>query len=370
MTDVSLRQLSRRFGDLVAVQELNLDIESGEMVAFLGPSGCGKTTTLRMITGLIQPTSGDVLFGGKSVLGIPTERRGAVLMFQKHLLFPTMNVAQNVGFGLKMAGVHKAEIARRVSEMLELVELPGLETRKAHELSGGQQQRVALARALVVGPEVLLLDEPLANLDTNLRITMRQLIRSIQRELGITAIFVTHDQEEAVMLADRVALMFDGVLQQVGAPDVFFRSPRTTRVARFFRNANFLTGHRAGSTVHTEVGDINVDLSKVPTGDGPVVLTVRPEEVQLVTGDTSQDNVVPATVTSLIYMGTHTQLVVEIGDASWQVHGPATLRVKEGDRIRLRLPRDHVWIFEDDPIAVDVDQEASAPSANEESVSV
>ncbi|GBD84043.1 spermidine/putrescine import ATP-binding protein PotA [bacterium BMS3Abin02] len=370
MTDVSLRHLSRRFGDLVAVQELNLDIESGEMMAFLGPSGCGKTTTLRMITGLIQPTSGDVLFGGKSVLGIPTERRGAVLMFQKHLLFPTMNVAQNVGFGLKMAGVDKAEIARRVSEMLELVELPGLETRKAHELSGGQQQRVALARALVVGPEVLLLDEPLANLDANLRITMRQLIRSIQRELGITAIFVTHDQEEAVMLADRVALMFDGVLQQVGTPDVFFRCPRTIGVAHFFRNTNFLTGRRTGSTVRTEVGDLEVDSSRVPAGNGPVVLTVRPEEVQLVTGESGQNNVVPATVTSLIYMGSFTQLVVKVGRATWHVQGPGTLRVDEGDRIRLCLPRDHIWIVEDDATAADGDQEASAPFADEKPVSM
>ena len=240
MTDVSLQSLSRRFGDNVAVRDLSLDIESGELVAFLGPSGCGKTTTLRMITGLLRPTSGDVQFDGESVVEIPTERRGAVMVFQKHLLFPTMDVAQNVGFGLKMAGVDKSEISSRVSEMLRLVELPGLEERKAHELSGGQQQRVALARALVVRPKVLLLDEPLANLDANLLITMRQLIRSIQSELGITAIFVTHDQEEAVMLADRVALMLDGVLQQVGSPDVFYRSPRTTEVARFFRNGNFL----------------------------------------------------------------------------------------------------------------------------------
>lgn len=360
MTNVSLQQLSRRFGDHLAVRDLNLEIESGEMVAFLGPSGCGKTTTLRMITGLLRPTSGDVLFNGESVLDVPTERRGAVMVFQKHLLFPTMNVAQNVGFGLKMASVDKREINKRVTEMLELVELPGLATRKAHELSGGQQQRVALARALVVKPQVLLLDEPLANLDANLRITMRHLIRSIQSEMGITAIFVTHDQEEAVMLADRVALMFDGILQQVGQPDAFYRSPRTSRVAQFFRNGNFLAGVRTGTKVRTSAGDISVDPMRVPEGDGPVVLTVRPEEIELTSADSGLENVVSGTVTSLIYMGAHTQLVVDIAGSAWHVQGPATLQVAEGDVIHLRLPQQHIWLVEgdadpatsEDPVAV------------------
>ena len=352
MTNVSLQQLSRRFGDHLAVRELNLDIESGEMVAFLGPSGCGKTTTLRMITGLLQPTSGDILFDGESVLDIPTEKRGAVMVFQKHLLFPTMNVAQNVGFGLKMAGVEKSEINRRVMEMLELVELPELANRKAHELSGGQQQRIALARALVVKPQVLLLDEPLANLDANLRITMRQLIRDIQSEMGITAIFVTHDQEEAVMLADRVALMFDGILQQVGQPDAFYRSPRTKRVAQFFRSSNFLEGTRTGSTVTTRVGEITVDPEWVPGGDGPVVLAVRPEDVELSSAESGDENRIIGRVSSLIYMGSHTQLVVEVDGTIWHVQGSALLRADEGDQIYLRLPRQRVWIVEDDGVEV------------------
>jgi ABC-type Fe3+/spermidine/putrescine transport system ATPase subunit len=303
-----------------------------------------------MITGLLQPTAGDILFDGESVLEIPTEKRGAVMVFQKHLLFPTMNVAQNVGFGLKMAGVDKAEINRRVTEMLELVELPGLESRKAHELSGGQQQRIALARALVVKPQVLLLDEPLANLDANLRITMRQLIRTIQSEMGITAIFVTHDQEEAVMLADRVALMFDGILQQVGQPDAFYRSPRTKRVAQFFRSSNFLTGVRRGSTVATSVGDIAVDPGHVPEGDGTVVLAVRPEDVELSSENSGEENLVIGRVSSVIYMGSYTQLVVEVGESTWQVQGSALLRADGGDQIYLRLPRDRVWIVEDDEV--------------------
>jgi len=362
MTDVTIRNLSKGFGDVLAVRDLNLDIASGEMVAFLGPSGCGKTTTLRMITGLIDPTSGDVLFDGRSVLNVPTEKRGAVMVFQKHLLFPTMNVAQNVGFGLKMEGVKKSEVDQRVTEMLNLVELPGLENRKAHELSGGQQQRVALARALVVRPKVLLLDEPLANLDANLRITMRHLIRTIQRELGITAIFVTHDQEEAVMLADRVALMFDGVLQQVGVPDAFYRSPRTAGVARFFRNRNFLTGERSGSIVRTSVGDIEIDEDRVRPGNGPLVLTVRPEEVELVQEPSDGTNLVRATLKSLIYMGSHTQLVVDIGGATWLIQAPATLRLAEGDVIQLHLPVRDVWIVEDDALTFDAEGVADVVS--------
>ena len=239
MTTVTLQNLTRRFDDVTAVNNLNLEVESGELVAFLGPSGCGKTTTLRMITGLLLPTSGDVLFDGKSVLTIPTERRGAVMVFQKHLLFPTMNVGQNVGFGLRMQKVDSKEIDRRVSEMLELVHLPGFEKRRPHELSGGQQQRIALARALIVRPNVLLLDEPLANLDANLRLEMRELIRNIQREIGITSVFVTHDQEEAVMLADRIALMFEGVLQQYDAPQAFYERPSSAQVAHFFRMTIF-----------------------------------------------------------------------------------------------------------------------------------
>ena len=347
MTDVSLVHLGRAFGDKWAVRDLNLEIASGEMVALLGPSGCGKTTTLRMITGLARPTTGDVLFDGSSVVEVPTERRGAVLIFQQHLLFPTMTVAQNVGFGLKMAGMGKGEINRRVEEMLERVELSGLGTRKAHQLSGGQQQRVALARGLVTHPKVLLLDEPLANLDANLRITMRHLIRSIQRDLGITAIFVTHDQEEAVMLADRIALMFDGTLQQVGKPDEFYRHPRTAGIASFFRSQNFLPGTRRGNVVSTGAGDLVVGDDVADTGDGPVVVTARPESVTL-SDLAGGENCLPAAVTSAIYMGTHTQVFVQLADTTWTVHAPPSVTLETGDQVLVELPKEHIWILADD----------------------
>jgi ABC-type Fe3+/spermidine/putrescine transport system ATPase subunit len=348
MTAVSIQRLSRAFGNEWAVQELDLEIASGEMIALLGPSGCGKTTTLRMITGLLRPTSGDLLFDGMSVVDIPTERRGAALIFQEHLLFPTMTVAQNVGFGLKMAGVNKAKILSRVNEMLDRVELSGFGNRKAHELSGGQRQRVALARGLVTRPKVLLLDEPLANLDANLRITMRQLIRSIQRELGTTAIFVTHDQEEAVMLADRIVLMFDGKLQQVGQPDEFYRHPRTAGVAKFFRSQNFLSGQRRGNIVATGAGDLVVSDGVIDTGDGPVVITARPETLRLSSG-LNEQNSLAATVITSIYMGTHTQLIVQLEDATWHVQAPPSTTVKEGDQIFVELPTSEIWIIEDEP---------------------
>ena len=210
MTHVQINNLYKVFPgmDIPAVNDLSLDIPTGKLVAFLGPSGCGKTTTLKMIAGLLTPTSGSIQFDDRDVLSIPAERRGAVMVFQNYLLFPYMSVGDNVGFGLKMRGIDKSTTQKRVAEMLALVKLPDIANRRPSQLSGGQQQRVALARALITEPKVLLLDEPLSNLDAHLRDEMRELIVSIQRELGITSIFVTHDQEEAVLLADDIALDF------------------------------------------------------------------------------------------------------------------------------------------------------------------
>lgn len=348
MTHVTLSHLTKVYGDLTAVGDLSLEVESGELVALLGPSGCGKTTTLRMIAGLIEPSSGDVLFDDKSMLSVPTEKRGAVMVFQKHLLFPTMSVAENVGFGLRMLKVARPEIDRRVGEMLDLVNLPGIGDRKAHELSGGQQQRIALARALIVRPKLLLLDEPLANLDANLRIEMRELIRSIQAELGITAIFVTHDQEEAVMLADSVALMFSGQLHQYGKPTDFYDQPRSTQIARFFRNPNTLAGVRVGSTVSTDAGKMAVDPLRVGKGDGRVVLTVRPEDIQLVEPGTNGVNCIDATVVTNVYVGTHRKLIVALAGTEWHLEAPTSASLAEGDPVCLRFAPERVWLLPDD----------------------
>lgn len=351
MTKVELHHLSRQFGTVRAVDDLTLTVNSGELVALLGPSGCGKTTTMRMLAGLLAPSTGDIHFDGRSVLRIPPERRGAVMVFQKHLLFPHMNVADNVGFGLKMRGVAKAEIERRVREMLALVQLPGFEGRRAHALSGGQQQRVALARALVIEPTVLLLDEPLANLDANLRLEMRKLIREIQQTLKITTIFVTHDQEEAVMLADRVALMIEGRLQQYAEPRTFYEQPASAQVAHFFRNDNFLPGKKQGNIVKTAVGPLAIHHdTAVP--DGAVLLTLRPEQIRLASAtgvdDSEQSlhsikNRVAATVLTIVYMGTYLQLTVALGGQSWRVHFPAGSTVAVGEELMLYLPPEQLW---------------------------
>jgi ABC-type Fe3+/spermidine/putrescine transport system ATPase subunit len=343
MTHVLLKNLTRRFNDVVAVNNLNLEVKSGELVAFLGPSGCGKTTTLRMITGLLLPSDGDVLFDGKSVVSVPTEKRGAVMVFQKHLLFPTMNVAKNVGFGLRMAGVSQKEIDRRVSEMLELVHLPGFEKRRPHELSGGQQQRIALARALIVRPTVLLLDEPLANLDANLRLEMRELIRNIQHETGTTSIFVTHDQEEAVMLADRIALMFNGVLQQFDMPQAFYERPNSSKVAQFFRNNNMLPAIRKADQVETPLGSLEICPERVNQPDGQVVVTVRPEDVQLAPQDDT--NLIQAKVLTHAYMGTYKQVQLDVMGNTWLAHGPADFDVEAGNTIAIQLPKTRIWLL-------------------------
>ena len=224
MTHVSIQELTKVYpgSNTPSLDRLSLEIPTGELTALLGPSGCGKTTTMKMIAGLLEPTSGDVTFDGRSVLQDKPENRGVVMVFQNYLLFPYMSVADNVGFGLKMRKVDPAEIKRRVGEMLDLVKLPDLGDRKPSALSGGQQQRVALARALIVQPNVLLLDEPLSNLDAHLRFEMRDLIRSLQQEMGITTIFVTHDQEVALTMSDRVVVLNKGQIEQVGPPEAHY----------------------------------------------------------------------------------------------------------------------------------------------------
>ena len=353
MTEVSLHNLNKSYdGKTAVVTDFNLTIPSGQITALLGPSGCGKTTLLKMIAGLLEPSNGDVAFNGRSVLPIPAEKRNAVMVFQNHLLFPYMTVAENVGFGLRMRGQKQAEIVDRVFEMLAMVKLPGYEKRKPKELSGGQQQRVALARALIVEPEVLLLDEPLSNLDAHLRDEMRELIIGIQRDLGITTVIVTHDQEEAVILADQIAMIFEGELQQFGAPVDFYERPLSERVARFFGGVNFLLGEKKDNKVITALGDF--ETIHCSHENGPVLLTIRPENVEIL--DQPAPNSFPARVLSRMYVGTHTRLKIQPETATELAEEDAVIEIitdasgihayQETQTIYIHFPPENIWLLQ------------------------
>ncbi len=347
MTHLDLNHLTKIYPgtEIAAVHDLNIVIESGGLNALLGPSGCGKTTTMKMIAGLLKPTSGNILFDHESVLGIPAERRGAVMVFQNYLLFPYMSIGDNVGFGLKMRGEDQKLIKKKVGEMLELVQLAGIEKRRPSQLSGGQQQRVALARALIVGPKILLLDEPLSNLDAHLRDEMRELIRGIQRQLGITMVFVTHDQEEAVVLADRIALIFDGVLQQYETPDLFYERPATVRIARFFGGTNFIPGTLVdGTRFASPDGEFRVEHAAIKRGEA--VLSIRPEALEF-RQDGIDFNLARGKIKSHVYVGTHTRYQVQVGEHELQVvTEPRAIRThKDGDEVEVHFPADKIWVL-------------------------
>ncbi|MFZ0547086.1 MAG: ABC transporter ATP-binding protein [Candidatus Promineifilaceae bacterium] len=340
MTQVQLHHLSKHFGDFVAVSDLNLEVKSGEITAFLGPSGCGKTTTMKMIAGLLTPTQGDILFNSKSVKNVPAEHRKTAMVFQKPLLFPYMTIGDNVGFGLKMRHTNKNTIDQRVQEMLDLVQLPGYQDRRPSELSGGQEQRISLARALIIQPQVLLLDEPLSQLDANLRRDMRELIHDVQRQLNITSIFVTHDQEEAISLAQKVAVIFNGRLQQYDAPSAYYQRPANIDVARFFGWSNFVPGEKEGALVHTPLGDLTVQQDEVSSRE--VVLTIRPEAIRV--GSTNE-NVVNGRVKSFVYLGTKTNYWVEVNGIELQVVTEEHKAHEIGSNIELSLDPAKIWLL-------------------------
>ena len=345
MTHVSIKNLTKVYPGLTvpSLDNLSLEINSGSLTALLGPSGCGKTTTMKMIAGLLDQTSGDVTFDGTSILKEKPENRGVVMVFQNHLLFPYMNVQDNIGFGLKMRNVHKDEIFNRVIKMLDLVKLPNMENRMPKELSGGQQQRVALARALIVQPRVLLLDEPLSNLDAHLRFEMRDLIRNLQQSMGITTIFVTHDQEEAVVLADQVALILDGKLKQYAQPDVFYKKPIDVVTAKFFGGQNFIKGTSKNNNFSSNIGKLALPKNCLQ-GNG--VLTFRPENVQIGKGPKSV-NTIKAKIIEKIFLGTQTRLKLSIKDEVIQaIANPNEVDEKKtGIEIDINIPPSCLWVI-------------------------
>ena len=344
MTHVSIKNLTKIYpgSTIPSLDNLSLEIESGSLTALLGPSGCGKTTTMKMIAGLLDQTEGDVTFDNISILNEKPENRGVVMVFQNHLLFPYMNVQDNIGFGLKMRNVDKDQIYKRVLEMLDLVKLPNMENRMPKELSGGQQQRVALARALIVQPKVLLLDEPLSNLDAHLRFEMRDLIRNLQQSMGITTIFVTHDQEEAVVLADQVALILDGRLKQYDKPDVFYKRPIDVLTAQFFGGQNFIKGTSKNNLFNSNIGKFTLPQNCLK---GSGILTFRPENVQI--GKAPKNlNTIKAKIIDKIFLGTQTRLKLSINDEVIQVIANPN-EVEETDtgiEIDINVPPSSLWV--------------------------
>lgn len=311
----------KRFGDVVALHEVSLPIQRGEFMTLLGPSGCGKTTLLNLVAGFFSADGGRIMIDGELVNDVPTYQREIGMMFQNYALFPHMTAAANVGYGLKMRRVSKNEVARRVKDALALVKLTGMEERKPRQLSGGQQQRVALARALVINPRVLLLDEPFSALDKNLRASMQVELREIQRKLGLTTIFVTHDQSEALSLSDRIAVMSEGRIRQVGTPEEIYAKPRERFVASFVGDANVLRGrldYFDGAEAVVTLGGARVKVPAAPLAglapSKPVDLFVRPEQLQV--SDRSGVGASRGTIAATIYQGGHFDLYLESADAT------------------------------------------------------
>ncbi|MDO5798258.1 MAG: ABC transporter ATP-binding protein [Eubacteriales bacterium] len=319
-TCLELKKISKSFSkEETVLKEISLSIGKGEFITLLGSSGCGKTTTLRIIAGLEMPDSGRVFLEGKDVTDLPPEARNVNTVFQNYALFPHMTVADNIGYGLKLKKVPKAEIKKRVSEMLELVQLPGYEKRKPSELSGGQRQRVAIARSLINNPKVLLLDEPLGALDLQLRRTMQIELKKLQKKLGITFIYITHDQEEAINMSDRIAVMNHGNFEQIGSPDEIYNHPKTSYVATFVGNANILRG----TTEDMENGFLKVSLAgssvfvaadgNMPEKGTLVTLAVRSENIVL---DESCQKGLSAEIVEKSFAGGLLRVVLKLGDGT------------------------------------------------------
>lgn len=328
MARIRIEQITKRFGPVTAVDRMQLELQEGELVAFLGPSGCGKTTTLRMVAGFEVPTEGRIFFGEREVTYLAPEKRNVGMVFQNYALFPHMTVAQNVAYGLQMRGVKGAEMNRRVEAMLEKVQLTGLGSRYTRQISGGQQQRAALARALVINPSVLLLDEPLANLDAKLREEMRFYIRELQREFAITTIYVTHDQAEALVLADRIAVMMDGKLHQLDTPKAIYERPISARVADFIGLTNLIPGEvqrcdGEAFTLKTRWGEVACKGPTTLRNGEDVLLCVRPEALSVtraLPGEhegfirTGERNRIVARVTERAYLGSLIDYRLKIDD--------------------------------------------------------
>ena len=340
---ITLENLSKQFGSLKAVDGVNITVETGTLVCLLGPSGCGKTTTLRMVAGFEEPTAGRVFIGEEDITNVPPYARPTALVFQSYALFPHMTIYENVAYGLRARRTSREEINRRVKEVIRLMELEGQEKKSPPQLSGGQQQRVALARALVIRPKVLLFDEPLSNLDALLRVRMRGEIRQIQKQLGITSLYVTHDQEEAFSIADQVAIMNKGRLIQLGTPRELYRAPADRFVAEFVGLSNIVPVELVESNAHSAV--VRTFGRKIKTRrpprhpDGQLSIVLRPEALEITD---SGDSGVPARVLTMAFTGPLVRYTIRTDDGTQltvDLHNPGPDQFfPEGTAVALKLP--------------------------------
>ncbi len=337
---IELKNITIGFEGEKVLDDLSLSIKDGEFVTFLGASGCGKTTTLRIIAGFLEPQTGDVFFDGQRVNGVPPYKRPVNTIFQRYALFPHLNVYDNIAFGLRVAKVKEDEIKKRVTEMLSLVNLSGFEKRKVDRLSGGQQQRVAIARALVNRPRVLLLDEPLAALDAKLRKDMQAELRRIQQSLGITFIFVTHDQEEALSMSDTVVVMNDGKIQQIGSPVDIYNEPKNAFVADFIGESNIIDGAMVEDRLVRLDGRDFVCLDAGFAPMEPVDVVIRPEDVDIVE---PERGMLTGEVTAVTFKGDYYEIIIDVCGFKWMVQ--ATDEVKVGDKPGLIIEPDAIHIM-------------------------
>lgn len=357
LVKVSIRDLWMSFGKNAVLKGVNLDIEDGEFVTILGPSGCGKTTLLRVVAGLYKPTRGDIFFNEKRVTDMPPWERNVGLVFQDYALWPHMTVYENIAYGLKLRKVRKEEMDERVNRVASILGIEDLLNRYPYQLSGGQQQRVALARAIVINPSVLLLDEPLSNLDAKIRVNVRTEIRKLQKSLKITTIYVTHDQEEALVISDRIAVMNKGVIEQVGTPEELYHSPRSVFVADFIGQVNMIPGKVALMDYEKKVLYVDTEVGRIPAvmdeslreGD-EVHLFFRPESVEVVRGDVAasdQDIVLSGKVEDAQFLGNLLRMGIRVNGIvlKAEIHNPISVSFAIGDQVRLKINAQRVRLL-------------------------
>ncbi|CAM4192221.1 Spermidine/putrescine import ATP-binding protein PotA [Kerstersia similis] len=356
---VSLERVAKKYRDQTVLKDLTLKIQRGEFLTLLGPSGCGKTTLLNLIAGFAEADNGEIFIDGQLVTNLPPHQRNIGIVFQNYALFPHMTVERNIGYGLKMRGIAAGEIQQRVQEAMAMVKLDGLGQRKPKELSGGQQQRVALARALVIRPSVLLLDEPFSALDKSLRGSMQVEIRDIQRQLGVTTVFVTHDQGEALSMSDRVAVMSAGEIRQIATPDALYRDPQDTFVASFLGDVNVLPAHYHGEDakgIHLRLGTglLHVPRNRLVGGEhdgGRLDIYVRPEQIQL--EELHANSVLSGTVVNHVFQGDHINSYIDVdiavaGRQRIMVRSPGLSAMKQwpvSSVVGLAMPDDGISVF-------------------------